>query len=97
MIYVYCVYYLFLLSSPLDNLNSSSDDDTGKVEEEESEIPKLISVKDFFDDEAELSESDWSSDEENLVNVDDKLEEEDGDKDQIDDDIVKTGLDKIFR
>jgi len=60
-------------------------------------MPKLTSVKDFFDDEAELSESDWSSDdEEHLVDTIDKLEEEAGDKDKLDEDVVKDGLDKIY-
>jgi len=58
---------------------------------------KLVSAKDFFDDEAELSESDWSSDDEDrLVGLNDKLEEEEGDKDKLDENIVKDGLDKIF-
>lgn len=58
---------------------------------------KLVSAKDFFDDEAELSESDWSSDDEDrLVGLNDKLEEEEGDKDKLDENIVKDGLDKIY-
>jgi len=58
---------------------------------------KLVSAKDFFDDEAELSESDWSSDDEDrLVDLNDKLEEEEGDKDKLDENIVKDGLDKIY-
>lgn len=56
---------------------------------------KLTSAKDFFDDEAELSESDWSSDDEEHLAID-KLEEEAGDKDKLDEDIVKDGLDKIY-
>lgn len=59
--------------------------------------PKPTSAKDFFDDEAELSESDWSSDDEDhLIETIDKLEEEEGDKDKLDEDIVKDGLDKIY-
>uniref|UniRef100_A0A2S2PHV4 Claspin n=1 Tax=Schizaphis graminum TaxID=13262 RepID=A0A2S2PHV4_SCHGA len=58
---------------------------------------KLVSAKDFFDDEAELSESDWSSDDEDkLVDLNDKLEEEEGDKDKLDESLVKDGLDKIY-
>ncbi|XP_022171942.1 claspin-like isoform X2 [Myzus persicae] len=58
---------------------------------------KLVSAKDYFDDEAELSESDWSSDDEDrLVGLNDKLEEEEGDKDKLDENIVKDGLDKIY-
>ncbi|KAL5238436.1 hypothetical protein ACI65C_005846 [Semiaphis heraclei] len=58
---------------------------------------KLVSAKDFFEDEAELSESDWSSDDEDrLVGLNDKLEEEEGDKDKLDENIVKDGLDKIY-
>lgn len=60
------------------------------------EVTGLVSVKNFFDDEAELSESDWSSDEENLNETNDQLEEEEGDKDKLDADLVKDGLDKIY-
>lgn len=60
-------------------------------------MPKLTSVRDFFEDEAELSESDWSSDdEEHAVGAIDKLEEEEGDKDKLDEELVKDGLDKIY-
>jgi len=90
---IYCVFNICLYYRPIDDLDNSSNEDNIEIEE----IPKLISMKDFFDEEAELSESDWSSDDEdNLVN-NDKLEEEDGDKDNIDNDIVKDELDKIFR
>lgn len=65
--------------------------------EDFEEIPKLTSAKDFFDEEAELSESDWSSDDEDhLVDNIDTLEEEIGDRDALDEDIVKDGLDKIY-
>uniref|UniRef100_A0A2S2QI87 Claspin n=1 Tax=Sipha flava TaxID=143950 RepID=A0A2S2QI87_9HEMI len=66
-------------------------------EDYEDELPKLISAKDYFDEEAELSESDWSSDdEEHILGAIDKLEEEEGDKDKLDEDVVKDGLDKIY-
>lgn len=75
----------------LQNDNENSNNET------ELERLKLISAKDFFDDEAELSESDWSSDDEDhlLENID-TLEAEAGDKDKLDEDIVKDGLDKIY-
>jgi len=60
----------------------------------ENEDIVKISAKDFFEDEAELSESEWSSDdEENLV---DNFEEEAGDKDNLDESAIKDGLDKIY-
>ncbi|KAE9523713.1 hypothetical protein AGLY_015931 [Aphis glycines] len=69
--------------------NGDDADDDGSL--------KLVSAKDFFDDEAELSESDWSSDDEDkLVGLNDKLEEEEGDKDKLDESLVKDGLDKIY-
>lgn len=44
-----------------------------------------------------MSESDWSSDDEDhLVDNIDTLEEEIGDRDALDEDIVKDGLDKIY-
>lgn len=73
-----------------------NDDDNISDNEDDAKMLKLTSAKDYFDDEAELSESDWSSDEEHLVDSIDKLEEEAGDKDKLDDDIVKDGLDKIY-
>lgn len=60
-------------------------------------MPKPTSAKDFFDEEAELSESDWSSDDEDhLIETIDKLEEEEGDQDKLDENIIKDGLDKIY-
>jgi hypothetical protein len=80
-------------------LNNSPQNDADDIinEDYEDELPKLISAKDYFDEEAELSESDWSSDdEEHILGAIDKLEEEEGDKDKLDEDVVKDGLDKIY-
>lgn len=80
-----------LLCFSLQNDNESSN------YRDELERLKLTSAKDFFDDEAELSESDWSSDDEDhLVDNIDTLEAEAGDKDNLDEDVVKDGLDKIY-
>lgn len=83
----------FYCFSPINDTdiftNGDDADDDGSL--------KLVSAKDFFDDEAELSESDWSSDDEDkLVGLNDKLEEEEGDKDKLDESLVKDGLDKIY-
>lgn len=76
---------------------SSQNDTDSSRDENELKMLKLTSAKDYFDDEAELSESDWSSDdEEHLVDSIDKLEEEAGDKDKLDEDVVKNELDKIY-
>lgn len=76
---------------------SSQHDADSSRDENELKMLKLTSAKDYFDDEAELSESDWSSDdEEHLVGSIDKLEEEAGDKDKLDEDAVKNELDKIY-
>lgn len=76
---------------------SSQNDADSSRDENELKMLKLTSAKDYFDDEAELSESDWSSDdEEHLVDSIDKLEEEAGDKDKLDEDAVKNELDKIY-
>lgn len=65
--------------------------------EDIANIPELISAKDFFEDEAELSESDWSSDdEEHLVDKIDNFEIEAGDEDKFDESAIKNGLDKIY-
>lgn len=76
---------------------SSQNDADSSRDENELKMLKLTSAKDYFDDEAELSESDWSSDdEEHLADSIDKLEEEAGDKDKLDEDAVKNELDKIY-
>jgi len=73
-----------------------NDDESSNYGDELKRL-KLTSVKDFFDDEAELSESDWSSDDEDhLLDNIDTLEAEAGDKDKLDEDVVKDGLDKIY-
>jgi len=85
---MYNIYYF----SPQNDADSVTNEDNY-----DNESLKLVSAKDFFDDEAELSESDWSSDDEDrLVGLNDKLEEEEGDKDKLDENIVKDGLDKIY-
>lgn len=89
----YCLYILKNLNVFIRPLN---DDDIISENEDDAKVLKLTSAKDYFDDEAELSESDWSSDEEHLVDSIDKLEEEAGDKDKLDEDVVKDGLDKIY-
>jgi len=83
-------FYCFSPINDTDIFTNGDDvDDNGSL--------KLVSAKDFFDDEAELSESDWSSDDEDkLVGLNDKLEEEEGDKDKLDESLVKDGLDKIY-
>lgn len=79
------------------NFSPQNDTDSILNEDYEDELPKLTSAKDYFDDEAELSESDWSSDdEEHMTGAIDKLEEEEGDKDKLDENVVKDGLDKIY-
>lgn len=70
--------------------------DSSKQSDHEEEDLGLVSAKNFFEDEAELSESDWSSDEEHLDGNINQMEEEDGDKDKLDADLVKDGLDKIY-
>lgn len=84
-----CIINIYWIFSPLNGIDLNVDDDF--------EMPKLTSVKDFFEDEAELSESDWSSDdEEHLADAMDNLEEEEGDKDKLDEKVLKDGLDKIY-
>lgn len=79
------------------NCSPQNDADSTINEENDENSLKLTSAKDYFDDEAELSESDWSSDdEEHMVGAIDKLEEEEGDKDKLDEVVVKDGLDKIY-
>lgn len=91
-IFIFCTRH-FCCFSPLDNY----DEDSDNGESDENEMPKLTSINDFFDDEAELSESDWSSDDENHEGDKlDKLDEEAGDKDELDEKLVKDGLDKIY-
>ena len=83
--------YCFSTQNDADSITNEDDAD------DDNASLKLVSAKDFFDDEAELSESDWSSDDEDrLVGLNDKLEEEEGDKDKLDENIVKDGLDKIY-
>lgn len=85
--------YIIYCFSPLnimDNVTNAEDND-------DNVSLKLVSAKDFFEDEAELSESDWSSDDEDkLIGINDILEEEEGDKDKLDENMVKSGLDKIY-
>lgn len=84
---------IFCSSSQNDHNSITNEDDA----DDDNVSLKLVSAKDYFDDEAELSESDWSSDDEDrLVGLNDKLEEEEGDKDKLDENIVKDGLDKIY-
>jgi len=65
--------------------------------EDVAKLPELISAKDFFENEAELSDSDWSSDEEeHLADKIDQFEAEAGDNDDIDESAIKNGLDKIY-
>lgn len=81
----------------IDKEDKIEDDNNESANENDNEMLKLTSAKDYFDDEAELSESDWSSDDEDhLMDNIDNLEEEAGDKDKLDEDIVKDGLDKIY-
>ncbi|XP_025196717.1 claspin-like [Melanaphis sacchari] len=78
---------------PINDADITNEDDA----DDDDVSLKLVSAKDYFDDEAELSESDWSSDDEDkLVGLNDKLEEEEGDKDKLDESLVKDGLDKIY-
>lgn len=83
--------YCFSSQNDADSITNEADDN-------DDVSLKLVSAKDFFDDEAELSESDWSSDDEDRLvdGLNDKLEEEEGDKDKLDENIVKDGLDKIY-
>jgi len=86
-----CNIYCFSSQNDADSITNEDDAD------DDNASLKLVSAKDFFDEEAELSESDWSSDDEDrLVGLNDKLEEEEGDKDKLDENIVKDGLDKIY-
>ena len=83
--------------SPQNDSDSVINEHVADDADDDNVSLKLVSAKDFFDDEAELSESDWSSDDEDrLVGLNDKLEEEEGDKDKLDENIVKDGLDKIY-
>lgn len=54
----------------------------------------MLKVADFFEDEAELSESEWASEDEDEQNLDD-LELEDGDVEKFDERKLKRGLERI--
>lgn len=80
-----------------DELDAFGDDDD--VEEElaynsEEEIITKQKATEFFENEAELSESEWGSEDENEQNLDD-LEKEAGDDDVLDEDELKKELGKI--
>jgi len=67
---------------------------------EENEVvdslePRKIGVSEFFEDEAELSESDWDSADEDEQDLD-TLEFEEGDAEKLDQHKVKEQLDKIY-
>jgi hypothetical protein len=66
---------------------------------EENEVvnpskPRELAVSEFFEDEAELSESDWDSADEDEQDLD-TLEFEEGDDEKLDQHKVKEQLDKI--
>jgi hypothetical protein len=67
---------------------------------EENEVmgpsePRDLAVSDFFEDEAELSESDWDSADEDEQGLD-TLEFEEGDAEKLDQRKMKEQLDRIY-
>lgn len=57
------------------------------------EVPRLR-PKDFLENEAELSESDWDSEDEDEKGLD-RMEKEEGDEEKFDEDELRTNLEKI--
>lgn len=57
------------------------------------EAPRLR-PKDFLENEAELSESDWDSEDEDEKGLD-RMEKEEGDEEKFDEDELRTDLEKI--
>lgn len=97
LIYIVCVCCFSPLGSDDEDDKNNDESNENNDESNENDMPKLTSINDFFDDEAELSESDWSSDDENNdTDKLDKLDEEAGDKDVLDEKLIKDGLDKIY-
>lgn len=67
--------------------------DSEENEIEEAAAPRM-NLRDFIDKEAELSESDWGSEDEDERGLD-KMEKEEGDEDKFDEDKLRTDLEKI--
>lgn len=76
-----------------DEVDALGDDEELAYNSEEEIITKEKAAE-FFENEAELSESEWGSDDENEQNLD-VLEKEAGDDDILDEDQVKKDLEKI--
>jgi hypothetical protein len=76
-----------------------SEDKFVEYDSEENEVDASKSqeqvVTEFFDDEAELSESEWNSTDEDEQGLD-TLEFEEGDTEKLDQSKVKEQLDKIY-
>ncbi|CAG9860448.1 unnamed protein product [Phyllotreta striolata] len=70
------------------------DSEENEVDYAEETEKKPLKAKDFFEDEAELSESEWGSDDEDEKDLD-VLEFEQGDKDQFDNKKLRMDLEKI--
>nr|XP_022913905.1 claspin-like [Onthophagus taurus] len=94
----------------LDNENSDSEEDLDNVQNKVEEIPEIeydseeneieieqkqgMKIADFFEKEAELSESEWGSADEDEKGIDD-LEFEEGDNDKLDERKIKRDLERI--
>ena len=71
------------------------DYDSEENEVMEPSKPRELAVSEFFEDEAELSESDWDSADEDEQDLD-TLELEEGDAEKLDQHKVKEQLDRIY-
>lgn len=75
----------------------SEENEVENMENQESSAEnkkEKMKIKDFFDEEAELSESEWGSEDEDERNLDD-LEIEKGDEEQFDENKLRTDIEKI--
>ena len=83
-----------VLADEESELESDSTEQLVAYDSEENEIPVGRGAKDFFENEAELSESDWDSADEDEKDLD-TLEWEEGDAENLDQHQLKEQLDKI--
>lgn len=77
-----------------DEVDALDDDVDELAYNSEEEIITKQKAAEFFENEAELSESEWGSEDENEQNLD-ELEKEAGDDDVLDEDEVQKELGKI--